>query len=315
MLAAANDLRFGSGVRRRTVGIFRATESISVGDRQPELQLQQRRRHADLHESHSGRIQHHVPGSGSRLRRYRRGRQRAGDRAPAVLSLQSDDLGSGGKRPQGGRPLLQSLRRPRQRDVRRLLPPDGQSRERSGDAARLRLEHSVQAPTIPGSILIHPLYSFNSLGGTNTVEQLGTGWYRVLMPGMSSTTKGGNVMVSAYDAVNGQMRYCKVAFWNSFSRQFDPGGSGGLLRARWKSGGQPLHAVLRPQHPEQDRLVRLSLERDAVSCAELHAQPLDQAVLANRSSNTATYLPSALPSGNITITQGIPGFYTVTAPR
>ncbi|HEX6764948.1 MAG TPA: hypothetical protein VF103_05705, partial [Polyangiaceae bacterium] len=56
-------------------------------------------------------------------------------------------------------------------------------------------------------------YSFNSMGGTNTVEWTGTGSYRVRLPQMVSGANGGTVMVSAYGTSGVSMRYCKVAGW------------------------------------------------------------------------------------------------------
>lgn len=50
-------------------------------------------------------------------------------------------------------------------------------------------------------------YSFNSTGGSNTITRLGTGQYRVEMPGLGQSN--GNVQVTAYGSAN----RCKVASW------------------------------------------------------------------------------------------------------
>lgn len=51
-------------------------------------------------------------------------------------------------------------------------------------------------------------YSWNSKGGTNTIQRLGTGSYQVNFP--SVTMAGGNVQVTAYGTGS---EYCNVASW------------------------------------------------------------------------------------------------------
>ncbi|HEX6273235.1 MAG TPA: hypothetical protein VFZ53_09350 [Polyangiaceae bacterium] len=74
--------------------------------------------------------------------------------------------------------------------------------------ARAYLWSSSEAPPMAAP---NP-YTFNSLGGTNTVEFLGTGLYRARLPGMFGSFTGGTVMVSAYGDSAG-MKYCKVGSW------------------------------------------------------------------------------------------------------
>lgn len=78
-------------------------------------------------------------------------------------------------------------------------------------------------------------YSHNSTGAVNRAYRLGEGYYRVRMPGVNSTGKGGTVMVTAYgtDSVR-----CKTSHWsgsgadiNAYVRCFDA--SGNLKNSRF----------------------------------------------------------------------------------
>ncbi len=51
-------------------------------------------------------------------------------------------------------------------------------------------------------------YTFNSTGGTNSITRLGTGYYRVDLPGLGQAN--GNVQVTAYNSAN----HCKPISWS-----------------------------------------------------------------------------------------------------